>query len=101
MNDNKMDKLREKLNVKKTQLNNEMKATEIAEDLKHTVYDIYQDPSKKGRNFLIVQIKFDPECRKAAVTDVREFEDKTAGLSFVMNKRNLEYLFNKCKRSQT
>lgn len=106
MEDN-IKKLRERLELKKKQLLEETKVVEVTEPaypveikeglLTHTCYDVYQDPTKKSRHFLIVKINYNPETGTAEVEEIRPFEDKTAGLSMVSDKDNRQYLFNKCK----
>lgn len=109
-NKSKIDILREKLYNKKREEQIEEAETIIQEDsiaeeakfpienFTYTTYDVFQDPEKKGRHFIIAEIKYNPVTMKAEVTDVRDFEDKTAGLAFVMDKDNRKYLFNKSRR---
>jgi hypothetical protein len=76
----------------------EIKVKEVVDSLEHTAYTIIEDESKKGRHFLIAKIKFDINSGKIVMEEVREFEDKAAGLTFVMNNNNLKFLFDKNKR---
>lgn len=100
-NKSKLDELRQKLYDKKQELMQEKAKEQIEEELTHVAYDIFQDPETKSRKFLMVKIKYNPETKKATVMDVKDFEDKPSGLTFVMNKSNNEYLYNKSnKRSK-
>jgi len=103
MSKEELNELRQKLEIKKKKLEVE-KATEkhiknIKETLTYTTYDVFQDPSKRGRHFIMVKLQYNPDTKEAVVVDIRPFEDKTAGLSFVMDKDNRKYLFDKCRRS--
>lgn len=77
------------------------KAQEVLEkNLDNTVYDVIQNPNSKSRDFLIVKIKYDLETKEAAVLEVREFQDKAAGLTIQIDKENRKYLFNKNKKGE-
>jgi carbonic anhydrase len=100
-------KLRKKLFDKKKQEviekaveQQEKEVKKSVESLQHTAYTIIQDDSKRGRHFLIAKIKLDINSGKIVLDEVREFEDKAAGLAFVMNNNNLKFLFNKNKRRE-
>ena len=93
-------KLREKYHEKKKELLTKEAEKKIEAELHQTVYDVFQDPSKKGRAFIIAKIQYNSETKDAKVIETREFTDKNAGLAFVMNKENLNYLFNKCKKGK-
>ena len=77
-----------------------LKRKKIEEVLTNTVYDVFQDPDEKNRAFVIAKIQYNPETKDAKVMETRKFGDKAAGLAFVMNKENLNYLFNKAKKGK-
>jgi hypothetical protein len=82
---------------KKEEMVEEAKKT-LEANLETVAYDVIQDPSTTSRQFLIVQIKYDLETKKAVISEVRPFSDKTAGLSIQMNKENIKFLFDRNKR---
>jgi len=101
-----MEKLRKRIFDRKKKLTEEVvevkaEVEQPVNRLLHTAYTIIEDSSKKGRNFLIIKIKFDVDTGEINMEEVREFEDKAAGLSFVMNNNNLKFLFEKNKRRET
>ena len=98
MSKKEVENLRKKLLSKEKELRVETAKTELAKDLKYTTYTIIQDKTQKSRTFLIAKLKFDIEKGEAVLEEVRPFEDKAAGLAFVMNTDNLEFLFKKNKR---
>ena len=106
-NDGMIDKLRKTLEQKKAELEVEKKKKE-AEDLEkkaqdslpEVAYDIVQDPAVKSRAYLMTKIQYSPETGQSRVVETRKFEDKVAGLAFTLNRDNLEYLFNKCKKGE-
>lgn len=102
MSDSKdtIEKLRQKYHEKKKELLTKEAEKKIKVELHQTVYDVYQDPTKKNRVFIIAKIQYNPETKDAKVIETREFTDKSAGLAFVMNKENLNYLFNKSKKGK-
>lgn len=72
------------------------KAVEVInETLSETTYDVIQDPSTKSRAFLIVKIQYDIKTKKAAVVEVKPFDDKAAGLTMNLDKQNRKYLFER------
>jgi len=97
-NKDKINELRNKLYNKKKELQVKQAEQEILDKLTNITYDVYQDPDKKGKHFLIVEIQYNPETKMAVVSEPREFENKTTGLAIVMDKDNRKYLYNKCKR---
>lgn len=97
-----MSKAKDKINELRTKMFENKKAQQVEEATKvveasmdGTVYDVIQDPDKKGRNFIMVKIKYDLATKTAAIVEVREFLDKAAGLSIQMDKESRKYLFEK------
>lgn len=99
-NKDEVESLRKTLFDRQKELQIEEAATKLAEKLDRVAYTVITDNSKKGRHFLIVKIKFDIDSLESVIEEVREFEDKAAGLAFVMNNDNLKFLFNKNKRRE-
>lgn len=89
--------LRKKFFDKKKELQVEEAEKELAESMNLESYTIMQDPDKHGRHFLIVKMKFDIKTKTAIIAGIKNFEDKAAGLAFVMNTSNLKYLYEKNK----
>jgi len=82
------------LNVKKEEVvKEEVKAKAATMD--NVTYDVIQDPSTKSRAFLIVKIKYDLKTKEAIIEEVRNFNDKVAGMSMVADKDNREFLFKR------
>lgn len=100
----KVNELREKLFNRKQQEMTE-EATVAVEQANPTdesryVIDVIPDPNRGGRYYLMVKIEFDIVTRKAKVVDVREFDDKVAGLSIQIEKENRKYLYERRTRNE-
>ena len=97
---NEVEQLRTKLHDNKVEALSLEAQKQIEQELPNVVHDMVQDGSKKGRHFLMVQVRYNLETGKASVTGVKPFNDKTAGISMVADKTNREYLYNKCKKGE-
>jgi len=95
-----VEELRQKLFERKKEEQVEEANKELSKDLTMTTYVVFQDPNRNGHNFLVGKILFNPETRKALIDEVIPFEDRAAGLTFVMNQENMKVLFGKNKRRQ-
>lgn len=102
----KVNELREKLfNRKQEEMAQEATAAveqanpSTATDKRHVI-DVIPDPNRGGRYYLMVKIEFDIVTREAKVVDVREFDDKVAGLSIQIEKENRKYLYERRTRNE-
>ena len=87
---NRMEKKKEELVEKAKQ--------EIKANLTETSYTIIEDPYKKGRNFLIVKLKFDIKTMKALVEDYVELTRKEIGIQFPYEQDMLKHYYDRSKK---